>query len=530
MTHRPLGAQISHMLKARGVDRIFGIPGVHNVELYRGIEEAGITHVLARHEQGAAFMADGYARASGRPGVCYLITGPGLTNALTALGQAYSDSVPVLALSSCLSETSARRGQLHQMRDQQAAAATVCATSDEARDAASAYALIDRALTGFATGRPRPCHVQVGIAALGRSAPPPPPAPARPGRLLPSHAQITDLATALLAADKPLLIFGGGARGGAGAVPRLLAQTGAAAFTTYAGRGIVPPGHPLSFGSYLARPESAQIAAEADLVVTFGSELSEVDLWRDTLGQTAPMVRVDLDPEVLATCGPSDTPIQGDATALIQALTVSIAARTGDRAPCWDTARIAALRARWRAEADAERPGIAPLCDILRDALPPETTICSDMTQFAYVAKEVWDMPAPGLWHHPYGFGTLGYALPAAIGAAVARPGRPTLAIAGDYGFQYTLQELGTAVELGLSLPILLWDNGKLKEIEDSMTASQIAPNAVIARNPDFLALARAYGARATQPRGAAALRAAVTEALSAPVPTLIRLTPDTLS
>ena len=112
---RPLGAQISHMLKHRGVDVIFGIPGVHNQEMYRGIEEAGITHFLARHEQGAGFMADGYARATGGFGVCYLITGPGMLNALTPLGQAYSDNVSVLALCSCLDNVVQRKGQLHQM-------------------------------------------------------------------------------------------------------------------------------------------------------------------------------------------------------------------------------------------------------------------------------------------------------------------------------------------------------------------------------------------------------------------------------
>uniref|UniRef100_UPI0037C63A32 thiamine pyrophosphate-binding protein n=1 Tax=Roseovarius salis TaxID=3376063 RepID=UPI0037C63A32 len=171
---RPLGAQISHMLKSRGVDVIFGIPGVHNQEMYRGIEEAGITHVLARHEQGAGFMADGYARASGKPGVAYVITGPGLCNIMTPLGQAYSDSVPVLAISSCLDETAAARGQLHQMRDQAGAAACVCEWSHEARDAQSAYVLIDRALTEFATARPRPRHVQVPIRTLEAPAAAPP--------------------------------------------------------------------------------------------------------------------------------------------------------------------------------------------------------------------------------------------------------------------------------------------------------------------------------------------------------------------
>ena len=137
-------------------------------------------------------------------------------------------------------------------------------------------------------------------------------------------------------------------------------------------------------------------------------------------------------------------------------------------------------------------------------------------------------MARPGHWHHPFGFGTLGYGLPAAIGGTIARPGLPTLAIAGDYGFQYTVQELATAVELGLSLPIILWDNGKLGAIEASMVQAQIAPNAVIQRNPDFLALAKAYGAAATAPRSLGALQEAVLAALGADRPTLIHVTPAT--
>lgn len=209
---RPLGAQISHMLKDRGVEVIFGIPGVHNIEMYRGIEEAGIRHVLARHEQGAAFMADGYARATGKPGLCYLITGPGLVNAMTALGQACSDSVPVLALASCLDETASRRGQLHQMRDQRGAAATVCDWSEEPRTARAAYALVDRALLEFASARPRPKALHLPIALLGAPADPPEGQPAMPG--LPHHGTETLYAAidAILQARKPLFVFGGGAQ------------------------------------------------------------------------------------------------------------------------------------------------------------------------------------------------------------------------------------------------------------------------------------------------------------------------------
>jgi len=138
-------------------------------------------------------------------------------------------------------------------------------------------------------------------------------------------------------------------------------------------------------------------------------------------------------------------------------------------------------------------------------------------------------MDRPGHGHAPTGFGTLGYALPAAIGGAVARQGEPTLCIIGDYGFHYTMAELGVAVELGLPLPIFLWDNGKLGEIEDSMVRAQIAPNAVVQRNPDFVALARAFGASAAAPQDLAQMQQVVRAAFDAEGPTLIRVTPDVL-
>ena len=207
---RALGAEIAAMLKDRGVEVIFGIPGVHNVELYRGIEDAGLTHVLARHEGGAGFMADGYARATGKPGVAFIITGPGLTNIMTPMGQAYSDSVPVLVISSCLDDIAGRRGQLHQMRDQRGAAATVCDWSEQADTAEAAYTLIDRAFAEFATGRARPKHIQIPIAVLGAMAEAFPEA----GELPQPGGGLGDVAravTMLSVAKRSLFVFGGGA-------------------------------------------------------------------------------------------------------------------------------------------------------------------------------------------------------------------------------------------------------------------------------------------------------------------------------
>ncbi|WP_415921342.1 5-guanidino-2-oxopentanoate decarboxylase [Tateyamaria sp. SN6-1] len=522
---RPLGAQISHMLKARGVDVIFGIPGVHNQEMYRGIEEAGITHVLARHEQGAGFMADGYARATGRPGVAYVITGPGLCNIMTPMGQAYSDSVPVLVISSCLGDTVSEQGQLHQMRDQEAAAATVSDWSETARTPHAAYQLIDRALAEFQLDRPRTKHISVTIPALEAQAPPPPLVPVTTiGKPYIRQTELHECARLLTRARQPLIIVGGGHRGSGIMIERVAEQTGAAIFTTYAGRGLIRDDHPLYFGASLARSSSADIIAQADLVLAAGTELAEVDLWRKDLGHDCPMIRVDLDQTVLSDRHGASYRYKVDASQFFAALQHE----TKDATPAvrWRADAVAAQRAAWRAEVEVERPGIASVCDALRAALPDKTMIYSDMTQFAYTAKEVWPMAHPHHWHHPSGFGTLGYAVPAAIGGAVARRDRPTLAIIGDYGFHYTMAELGVAVELGLPLPIILWDNGKLKEIEDSMTRAQIAPNAVIARNPDFCKLAEAFGAYTAAPASLQEMQEAVRTAFAADGPTLIYLTP----
>lgn len=524
---KPLGAQISHMLKDRGVDVIFGIPGVHNVEMYRGIEEAGIRHVLARHEQGAGFMADGYARATGRPGVCYLITGPGFLNALTPLGQAWSDSSSVLAICSCLDDATGRSGQLHQMRDQVGAGAAVCDWSEQAVSAEGAYRLVDRALGEFTSARKRPKVLHVPIALAGM-----PTSPAPEGHMAPGlpHVRPEDVAAVaewLVGARRPLFIFGGGAVGGAWPARQLVACTGAASFQSDAGRGVVPDDAPLSFGATLSRPGSAEEIAKADLVIIVGCELAEVDLWRTELGHDAPLVRVDIDPAVMTETVQPDLALVGDAAAFLTDLLDLVEPHA--RRSTWVPGEVQAARRRMRAEAAADRPGIAEICAALAPMMPADLMLFSDMTQFAYVAKEVWPMNQPGRWHHPSGFGTLGWALPAAIGGKLGLEGAPVLCIAGDYGFQYTLPELGVAVELGLSLPILLWDNGKLKEIEDSMVQSQIAPNAVVARNPDFLALARAYGCGAVAPNSLEALAQAVLDGFKAEGPTLIHVTPDIL-
>jgi len=413
------------------------------------------------------------------------------------------------------------------MLDQEAAAGSVCDWSYQANTAEAAYNLIDRAILEFQTHRPRSKHIQVPIAQLEGLADP---APRRPVGLAEAvgaySADLRPLAEELSKASKPLFVIGGGAAEAGADIASVLEACGAACFETYAGRGIVPWDYPFNFGAALARPSSAQIVAQADCVVAIGTELAEVDLWRAHLGHLCPLYRIDIDPECLADTQRAELAILARAEEAMASLRSLMA----DSRSQWQAGSVADQRELWRGEIAAERPGIIAIAEALHAVIPDDAMIYSDMTQFAYVANEIWPMTRAKHWHHPSGFGTLGYALPAAIGGAVARPGKPTLAIAGDYGFQYSVQELGTAVELGQPLPIILWDNGRLKEIEDSMRSAQIAPNAVIAKNPNFLELARAYGADASAPETLVQMQEAVTAAFDSDRPKLIYLSPNILS
>ena len=217
------GEALVGLLEAYGVDTIFGIPGVHNVEMYRALPRSKIRHVLVRHEQGAGFMADGYARATGRPGVCFTITGPGLLNILTPIGQAWSDSSNVLVISSALdvADSAQGRGRLHEMIDQRAAAASVTNLHMRAYTPKDVRDGIARALANFSSQRPRPAYIEVPLDILKVAAGSNWHARALPRRPLPHADQVTAAAARLNSAKRPLIILGGGALDGGAAALRI---------------------------------------------------------------------------------------------------------------------------------------------------------------------------------------------------------------------------------------------------------------------------------------------------------------------
>jgi 5-guanidino-2-oxopentanoate decarboxylase len=518
-----VGRYIVELLAANGIDTVFGIPGVHTLELYRGIAATGIRHILVRHEQNAGFAADGYARASGKPAAAFVISGPGVTNVLTAVGQAYSDSVPMIVVASTpvRSSLGKRWGVLHELNDQ---GAVVSGVAGHARTAFSAEAARDHLRTMFAAlqlERPRPVYLGVPLDLLAE------PTSLRPERFarfpnnIPVAAEIIREAVELLdSADRPLIIAGGGARDAGEEILRLIEAVDGYVVTTAAGKGVIPESHPANLGASLQFREVQELVAAADVVLAVGTELSETDAYTTTrLPMTGRLIRIDRDPAKLSDHYAADVAIHGDARTTLAAINAGAAARPGWRT---DGGEAAAFRSQLEQELGVgARAAVAALLAI-REALPPDGIVCTDMTQIAYLGNYVFPADQPGVWFLPSGYGALGYALPAAIGAKIACPERAVIALAGDFGLQFTLQELMTAVELELSLPIVVWNNNALGQIRDDMWAAGIPPVGVTARNPDFVALARACGAEGVRARGPGELVEALQGALGRQGPTLV--------
>jgi 5-guanidino-2-oxopentanoate decarboxylase len=514
------GEALVGLLEAYGVDTIFGIPGVHNVEMYRALPRSKIRHILVRHEQGAGFMADGYARATGKPGVCFTITGPGLLNILTPMGQAWSDSSNVLVISSALdiADSAQGRGRLHEMLDQRGAAATVTSLAMRAYTPKDIRDGLARAFANFASARPRPAYLEIPLDLLQQPAGDgwtPCVLPSFPN---PSHALLAEAAKKLSAAKHPVILLGGGALHAGPAAIAVAEKLGAPILTTTAGKGAVRADHPLCLGYCLAREAGQSLLAKSDAILCAGSELSETDFWRSDFIISNNLIRIDIDVASLTRPHAAEIAILGDARAALEGIASELKVARATKPPTLTTD-----------EGDSLRKILVKVLAVIRDSLPEETVVASDMTQIAYAANEFFPIHRPRTWLHPVGFGTLGFALPAGIGAKFGVGEMPVAVMIGDYGIQYTINELGTAAEHKLPLVILMWNNDALGAIRDDMVNKGIQPNAVTLQNPDFQALAKAYGCFAERPASLKALAAAIKAALKGDGPTLIEMTPRML-
>ena len=489
-----VGETLARHLVARGVEVVFGIPGVHTIELYRGLATSGIRHVTPRHEQGAGFMTDGYARVSGKPGVAFVITGPGVTNILTPMAQARADSVPMLVVSgvNALASLGKGEGQLHELPDQSAVAGAVALRSERVECPADLAPAMDRIFEGFTVERPGPAHIEIPLDVAGLACPDPVEPAAQPSAPQPDPVAITHAADLLRSANTPVILAGGGVRRHDTLLTDLAARLGAPVVLTTNARGLMHR-HELTVPASASLKSVRDLIEEADVVLALGTEIgpTDYDVYASgVMPAMANLIRVDICPDQLRRRA-AVVNIRSDARAALQALLAELP--TDHSARPDGAQRAAETRPKALIESGPEMQSLCALLDVMRDCAPGSIMV-GDSTQIIYAGDLCYDHDRPGGWFNAStGYGALGYAIPAAIGAAIADPGARVICLTGDGGAQFSLPELAVAVEENLPIVFVVWNNRGYREIETSMIAAGVRPIGCDPAPPDFSLVAASH-------------------------------------
>lgn len=506
-----------------GVRRLFGMPGSHSTTIYDALARAGtIRTYLVRNEQAAAFAADGAARVTGEPGVVCTTAGPGATNALSGVAECWADSIPILLISGHVNSDALDRecGNYHEI-DLEGIFRPVTRWCGTLRRVDQVPALVGRAFQAMTWGRPRPaalflpqdlmrtpCPVSASIPAFA-----PPPVPA-----VPTEA-IAEAATVLGEARRPIILAGGGAlwSGAGGAIEALANRLGAPVVTTLNAKGLIDERSPLSLGH--ARSVRAKAALpHADVMLAIGCRFTEVFTdWR-RMHVPSRLIQIDLDPEQIGMNYPVVAGIVADGNAACQALLEALPSSRGPNGSDWGS--------RWDEARAMRHPKPEWMIEALRAALPADVPVFTDACEIGYRMQADWSSYVPRAFFYPSNYITLGWAFPAAVGAAAAL-GRPVVSVSGDGGFVMTAQELATAARYRLRVIAIVHNDstyGAIKNIQDRAHQSRYLDTEL--DNPDFPLLAGAYGVAGARARDAEEFIAAIGAALDRDGPSLIEV-PD---
>ena len=515
-------------LEALGVHTVFGIPGVHTLALYDALGASGIRHVLARHEQGIGFMADGFARASGQPGVAFVITGPGVTNIATPLGQAYTDSSPVLTIASNNRRAviDGMRGSLHDLKDQMGVLRAVTKTATRVTAAADAGWAVAAAYASMMTDRPLPVAVEFPLDVLDEQVKNVPPVlPFVKTRRQPDAEAINTAVEKLKAVKRTVLYVGGGAvSSDAGtAITAISEALNAPILTSNQGKGAVPDDHPNVAGSAWGADNALDaLLQEADCLLVIGSRLGAQATSEFAMKFPREVIRIDVDPVEMTLNVQPTLSIVSDAAVAAGQIAERLAGYRHEEGG-YSAARIAEARA--AAEADWYHTDRRPWVEAVRSAIARDGILVTDMTQMAYVSCGLYPVYEPRTFLFPNGYGTLGFGLPAAIGAKIACPDKQVVCMVGDGGFQYTMGELGVAVQERVGLPIVLFNDNTYSAVKEAQKWERGGRyKAVDLVNPSFLGIAKAYGIEGVLAETPEALTAAIAAAYGRDLPTIIEV------
>jgi len=491
-------------LERAGVEVAFGLPGVHNLALWRALGESPIRLVGVRHEQTAAYAADGYARATGRIGVALTTTGPGAANTLGAVGEAWASRQPILVIATDVPTRLRRpgvwRGALHEATDQAAMFEPVVKRTFRVREADALGATLETAARVALEAPRRPVYVEVPTDLLSAQA---------------TEAQASATATAVAALDdqhltraaetlerarRPLIWAGGGAlQADAGeAVASLAERLVAPVLLTYSARGLLPPDHPCLVG---ATPHVERVGAlwdEADAVIAIGTDLDGMMTQGWKQPQPPHLIAINVDPADASKNYLPDVLLEADAAVATRALAQRTAQRGGLDALAQRLERLnRAVRADL-AETDAEALGFL---EAVERALPEDGVLVCDMCIPGYWLGGFHRTPAPRKLAYPLGWGTLGCGFPQGIGAALAGAG-PVVSVSGDGGFLYACGELATLAQERIPLTAVVVDDGGYGMLRFDQDLKGDPHDGVDLHTPDFVAMARSFGVRADEVDG----------------------------
>jgi acetolactate synthase-1/2/3 large subunit len=510
-------------LLANGIATIYALPGVQNDPFFDALFHARdrLRVIHPRHEQAAGYMALGAALATGRPQAMSVVPGPGVLNATAALATAYSCNAPVLSVVGQipLHAIGRRRGELHEIVGQSEVLATMCGWTGMARAAAEVPALLADAFRAMLSGRPRPVAIEVPMDVWRESAPLPPQRAVLPPPPPAVDGDAVDRAAALLGkAERPMLLVGGGALDCAPEVRAIAERLDAPVLSFRMGRGVMDARHPLE----LRAPVGHRLWAEADVVLAIGTRGSTAFGGWGMAGLQ--VIRVDADAEEIGRFGAPAVALHGDARAILPALRAALP--DGRRGAAGRVAAIAAAKADMMGRIAARLGPQAGILQAMRDALPEDGVLVTDLTQLGYVAGLMFPVYGPRRFLSPGYQGTLGWGFGAALGAKAALADRPVLSIAGDGGFLFQLQELATAVQHRIPLVTVVFNDnafGNVRLFQDRhFGGRRIASDLV---NPDFVRLAECFGAQGLRAETTAALRAAIERGFAtSDRPTLIEM------
>lgn len=515
------GMLLVELMEMYGIEVAFGIPGTHNIELYRGLENTDIAHYLPRHEQGAGFMADGYARLSGKVAACFTVSGPGALNIATAMGQALQDSVPMLVISADNNSWTRglSEGRLHETQNLQSAMEQVSIWAHTIQRVDEIPNILGQAFCQLNHGRVGPVHLSVPLDVMKADAShvlpkrwdiPLPPAPNTDAMAL--------AADRLNGARRPVITLGGGAVPARKYLKELAEKIQAPVTLTQNARGIFPPDFPLLVKGAPFQQAIREYYQNADVVLAIGTQFSETDYdftLSDGVEINGALIRIDIDRRQLVRNVPADIAIHADSTAAVPALIKRL--QKVERPPPEDLIDL-----NKSVQPRKSETGYRLLFDAIQSSLD-DVVVFMDPCQPTYYAMAHYFPPNVNrVFASTSGYCTLGYAPPAAFGAAAAGLPNPIVAIVGDGGSQFTLGELAAAAEQGLAVAVIIWNNNGYAEIAQNFLNAKMEPQGCDLPAPDFVKLAQAYGCAGYRASNAAELSQHLQKLPTAKTPVVI--------